>query len=706
MKVNPGISLEWTLLLALGLLQLAPARSALADDCKACERYLDLVPQYSLAENVVAIGAAALHQEGHAFNVDAQLADKLLQQIQNDKRIPLECRAYVKSSIHIGPRYSVIALGWARDKPPGFSMNTSTASDLMSMFNKMVASYDPCSRPGKDASTAADASYAACLQKNAGGAYNKFSDRLANGTTQQLIGQLGNLGVTATADDVAMLKAYSQALNSGSEAGLLNWAAAAGKKLTTDQFLNVVQMTGWEMNASYNQPRADGVGNAGDGSITVDQALASMRTNTMFMITDGRKDPGGALADFEVICRDAAIVQTRMLEAGGFPNSYAVAYRSASGGHVDVITQDPKDPLKLYTLNWSGRATHQGLDGSSTLFQGSGMGIPDYSMTYVVSDSSGKNVAMIPSAMGKFLNEASGGDVRTYDPLARAQNSMIAVGISPDSKGIIQARALTGTDGNGAQYTGVAANGSWALGTNFPGSAGIFFGQQFRPSSVYGAKANGTVLVGYGQLEQHAITSQLTLAPHVTGVLDAHVAAAGQFTVITSGPDHSDTESNVNGNYDHRIGAEVRVNQTALGGRLKAEYVAGANMAIGMADVRNEDASAIAAIPLGVYAGARATLKTGDVTVFGQAMVAVDQLGIRNRVEAGIATRVIAASVFEAGRVTHGTALIQDGTIRRAGVSFADAPSKHLRFGLTGEIPLEGDVGAGASVYGTGAVLF
>ena len=46
-------------------------------------------------------------------------------------------------------------------------------------------------------------------------------------------------------------------------------------------------------------------------------------------------------------------------------------------------------------------------------------------------------------------------------------------------------------------------------------------------------------------------------------------------------------------------------------------------------------------------------------------------------------------------------------TLRRAGVSLTVSPSKHLRLGLTGEIPLEGANPLSATrVYGTGAILF
>ena len=324
--------------------QIILPRTASADDCAACEQFLKFVPQYSLAENVTLIGAAVIHQDGHQFSVDAELADALRRKVQEDTRIPPQCQNYVKSSIHIGPRITVTASGIAGGQPAGFSMSSDYPKNLMSMFNSMVASYDPCKRP---VGAASNTSYVACLAANANKAYQKFTTNLANGTTQQIITRLGKLGTIATASDIALLKAYNAALNSGSIGGLTAWAAGPGKQLSTDQFLTVVQMTGFQMNASYNHPRADHVGAAGKGIITPDQALASMKTNTIFMITGNSGDPGASLADFEIICNDAAITQVKMLAARGFPNSFAISYRSATGGHTDVITQDPNDPLKL-----------------------------------------------------------------------------------------------------------------------------------------------------------------------------------------------------------------------------------------------------------------------------------------------------------------------------------------------------------------------
>ncbi|MBI3557094.1 MAG: hypothetical protein HY074_12595 [Deltaproteobacteria bacterium] len=689
------------LVLVFALLQLIAIQAAKAEEC-ACDRYLTFIPEYSLADSVVAAGAAVLHLEGHQFNVDAEVADALIRRIHDDIRIPAECRGYVKSRVHVGPKFSLSLTGGYGGRAPDFSMNGDYTNGLMGAFNGMLANYNPCQRP--PAGTPADA-YIACIKANSGAAYQKFTQRLANASSGDLVAQLNGYGITVTPADVVLLKAYNDALNSGSAANLIAWSGGAGKKLSVDQFLNVVQMMGWEMNNTYNFDRADKKRGQNKGVKTVDQVLASLKTDTIFMI-NGRDDLAGSLGDFEPVCRDAAIMQVQMLRARDMPNSFAVRYNSTGDGHVDVITQDPKDPLKLYTLNWYGRATHSGLDGSQALFQGSGMGIPDYTASYTISDWTGKNVADIPSGMGKFLIEASGGNVNTWDPLARSNNSILAVSLSPDSRGAIQIRALNGTDTNGAMYTGVAADAHWGVGSNYPGQAGLFVGNQFRPMGAYGASANGTAFVGMVQAEQHIMTSKLTLLPGVTGLIDVHGAASGLLTVATSGPDVSNTESNTNGQFNHRIGVEARIDQVALGGRLRLQYVGGGNIMIGQSDVRDESAASLTAIPLGLYVGARATLNVGDVILFGQAKFAVDQLGSRDRVEAGFATRALAVSAYESGRMADGTALIQDGTIRRMGVAVTAAPSKHLRFSLTGEVPIEGDWRAGTNIYASGAVIY
>jgi hypothetical protein len=673
---------------------------ALSDDCRACEKYLAFLPQYSLAGSVTAIGTAALHREGAEFDVDAQLADALKRQIAEDTRIPEGCRDWVKSKIHTGPRFSMVASGsvGARGfgaKPEQFAMSSDYPARMMGMFNGLVASYNPC------ASQRGQSGYTACLQQNAAGSYQKFSNQMANGTTVQIQNQLSGLGYGASAADVGLLKAFTAAINSGSTAGLMAWAKGASKALGTDAFLSAVQMMGYQMNNMYDYNRING-GPDTKGIVTVDQALASMNNGAMFMI-QGWKDPS-MLGDYKVVCRDAAVLQAQVLRAGGFPNSYTVSYWDQTGGHVDVITQDPNDRTKLYTINWFGRATHQGLDGAQVLFQGSGMGIPDHSMSYTVSSPDGKWVADVPSEMGKFLNEAAGGNNAVWDPLSRATSSIMAVSVSPDNKGLVQIRGIYGTDGNGASYMGVAGGVHWGAGTHFPGEAGVFVGQQFRPMDVYATSRNGTDLIGYGQAVQHAITPELKLGDNAKAVLDTHVAVSGALISATSGPDHSETGPNLNKEYDHRIGTEIRVDQKALGGKLKAQYVLGGNAMLGQADVR--DANAATLVPLNLYAGARATLDVGGLTLFGQSMVVVDQIGARDKVEVGVAGRKVAASVYEAGRITNDTALVQDNTLRRVGVSLQAQPNKWLRLGATGEIPVEGPVLSGARVYGTAAVLF
>ena len=89
------------------------------------------------------------------------------------------------------------------------------------------------------------------------------------------------------------------------------------------------------------------------------------------------------------------------------------------------------------------------------------------------------------------------------------------------------------------------------------------------------------------------------------------------------------------------------------------------------------------------YAGARATMRAGDLVLFGQAMVVVDALDTREHVEAGVAGKRVAASVSETGRISG--PLVEDNTIHRVGVTVQAEPARGVRLGVTGELPLEGD---------------
>lgn len=684
------------------------ATAARAENCR-CDRYLELVPQYSLAENVAAIGAAALHQEGRIFSADAEVADALIRKIKDDRRIPAECRDFVASSIHVGSRASVVIDIGVGGAPPGFSMDGSTASNLWNLYAGLISSFNPCSKPDSKASSDVINAYIGCLKTNSPNAFKNATQTLANGNTQSLTSLYNSLGASPTSADIAMLKAYSAALNSGTEAGLKAWASAASKQLTTDQFINVVRAVGYELNNSYSYARANGTGTAGNGIITVDQALASIKTNSMFMI-NGSSDVAASIGDFKIVCRDAAVVQVVMLNAGGI-KAHEVGYTDSSGGHTDVNAQDPHDRLKSYTINWWGRADHESLDGAQLLFQGGGMGIPDYGLSYTISGTptSARNIGNVPSEMGKFLAQASGGDIRSWDPLARSTGSMIAISGSPDPKGYLQYHVLDGTDGNGANYAGGAMSLQWGAGTNFPGHAGGFAGQMFRPAGAYGESQNGTAILAYGEVEQHVITPKLQISPNVTAVADAHAILNMDMSHITSGPDFNTTNNseNINSDYNHRIGYEIRVDQKAMDGKLNAQYVAGGYVMFGTGDVRDDQLASTQIIPLDAYLGARATLDEGGVKLFGDAMLVASQLGVRDRVEVGVASRKVAAAVFESGDVTNDSSLIEEGAVRRVGVTVSASPNKHIRLNLTGEIPVEGDDPvAGLRVFGSAALVY
>ncbi|MBI3557709.1 MAG: hypothetical protein HY074_15720 [Deltaproteobacteria bacterium] len=686
---------------------LTQSRESRADDCAACDKYLALIPQYSLAEQAANIGTLALHAQGDAPGVDQKLADALVRQLKADTRIAPECLKYVLSKVPAGPPVSVVVTGTLGGAPTLFSQSGDYAGGLMGAFQGMLSHYNPCSN-------AKPADYSGCVAANGPAAYQAFSQRLAQASAQDLITELGGYNFTVTAADVTLLKAYGAAINTGSGAALSAWAAGPGKQLSTDQFLNVTQMLGWTMNAYYGNARADGKGPETHGIVSVDQALASIHNNSMYMIMN-QSDPAAAtLGSFTTICRDAAVVQAQFLQARGFPNSYTVTYFSNTGSHVDVVTQDPANAQKLYLINWYGRTTREGIDGPQSLYQGSGMGIPDYTTNYVISAPDGHNVVDVPSEMGKFLNLAAGGDPHTYDQLSRPTSSILAATVSPDARGLVQLRAIYGSDGEGAKYTGVATSVRWGQGTRFPGQAGAFLGQQFRPAAVAGRDDNGTVALAFAQVEQHAVTSPVAIAPNVTGVIDVHLAALGALSQVTSGPDYvggmdlsSSLKNNFNAQGDQRLGVESRIDQTAFGDRIKAQYVAGASAMFGASDVRNIDPGAVTLVPLNAYLGARATLDLGPFSIIGQSMLVVDQLGARNVVEAGVVSRMLAATVYESGRVTHGTALIQDSSIRRVGVSLTVVPAKALRIGLTGETPIEGaNPLAAARIIGTAGVTY
>lgn len=687
----------WTLMLAVSLLP----RLAQSDECVPCEKYSKLAEYYSLADTVVAAGTLVLRRESGQFSADRKIADTLRRKILDDESIPPHCRKFVADKVRVGPRIAASVSVGLGDERPGVKFDGAYPGTLVGIFNRMVAIYNPCKYP--DASPT-DIAYVACLRQNAQTAYEKLNSRLMNSTMNSLQIELRSYGISATDTDIDLIKAFNTVINTGSREGLLSWSSTVGRKMPEKQFFTVVQMLGRAMLNGYNRNRDKNIDGAGKGIVSIDKALSSIKTNAIFMI-DGLSSIGRPMGDFAVICRDAAVVQTNMLHAAGYKNSYAITYGSLAGMHTDIMTQNRNGELTLHGFNWHGRMDSNGLDGSRALFQGVGIkGFADTSISYVISNYKGRTVASVPSEMGKFLISASGGNLSEWDALSRQTSSISAVSFAPMPNGNVQLRAIYGNDGNGAGYIGGASSASWGEGTNFPGNVGIFGGQQQRPSDVYGTSVDTNAAVVAGTIEQHAVSPKVMIAPGLSIVGDFRLVGAGSAVMVNS----SGSKPSFSG--DNRFGFEVRADQTSSDGRYNGQYSLGANGMLALGDVR--DANSHSQVPVSVYAGARASLRAWDWVLFAQTMAVIDQLGengvgARGKFEAGFADRTIAASAFWAGRMTSGTSLLQDNSIRRVGVSVSARPAKHLELGLTGEIPVEGpDPLSHARVYGRGAVLF
>ncbi len=676
------------------------AGSARAETCRNCDDFKSIVTASSLAADISAIGVEALHNEGAAFYTKVEMAAALRLKIDADASIPDYCKSKLKALIPLSTFDVIVRRNLISPALPGkFVYDGAGANALYGAYNgTYAASYNnACAAPPDSTDAGLNAAFSACLKNKAPAAYDRFGRDLMKGEAAALAGKFGVAG-----SDLQVLKAYHMILNSGSEAAALALVKAGKDGLSYDQFLTAVQMIGKRGKDDYDNARTIKGNPRNNGAVTGDKIIGAGRTNTVFGLAgDPTAQAGGSLEDSEGVCRDIAAFQAKLLDAKGFKNTYVIHYKTSSGGHATVLTMDPTRPRTIYSINYDERSTRKDMDGSQALQMGaSGGWANDYTLNYRVFKPGGRLVADIPSEMGKFLTEAAGFDVRSLDGLARPAPNLAAANVTfGGSQNNGSVRLVTGDDANGANYLGVGADFNWAQGTLFPGKIGGFVGQQYRPDASFGG-GGSAVVIGYAQAEQHLMTPKFKLSPELKLQFDAsgtYMVAMHQI-VTGDNADQSATQS------DHHATIEARVEQKS--GPLQATYRVGVVGMIGDLDNRAEEAKA--PIVTKAYVGARGTYAISpDTKAFVDAIVIASPLGTRGKVEAGVATRTVAASAWASGRLTNGSSLYEDNSIRRVGASLTYKPSGHYSLGVSAEIPVEGDDPLGRfRLFGVGALNF
>lgn len=688
----------------------AQASTSGAEACH-CEQYKGLESFTSLADEIADIGIAAIHDDGPEFEKIEQKRRALRLRIEADSLIPQECkrRLYAKLAHVSGTVFlRIIGSGGANGQSaPVFT----EANTLYRLYNSTYSQF----LFNQWANMCGSKTTNACIQGAIGKSWKAFSSAV----------QLSPGGLfMLPADQLKIVQAYQQVLSAGNEQAALNLIRSRKDGLTDQQFFTVVQMVGARLNADYDMTRA-GQGFGAKGIVNGSQLLAAAQYNTTLGMPDSF---GDALAGYvsnnqesSGVCRDISTFLAKMLQARGLPNVVVVGYEIGGPDfHVVALAGDRSDRTLFHSFSYGTRIDKQGLDGAEGLLVNAAMiSLPDTTLNYIVAKPEGATIALVPSEMEKFLAEAAGFDIHQLDPLARETSSMLGTSLSAgsdDGRTTANTHVVAGQDGNGARYLGVGETVSYHQNTATPGKFGAVVMDQVRPANVYGTAVDENLGVAYLQVEQHVAptlkpnpSTKITFDNSVTAVVMAgellRGAGPGGAKLSTGDSESPDQNTGVFGG-DLRARSEVRADYASDSGKLHSAYRAGVEIAPGVGDIRSLFASPTVTLS-GAYAGTTQTLRVRDMMLFATTTAAIDLLGSRGIAELGVAGQKWAASAFVAGRITNGTSLYEDNSVRRAGLSLTYQPTRHLRLGLTGQMPVEGDAPLSqANIMGSSLVNF
>jgi hypothetical protein len=651
-------------------------------DCQHCDQYESFLEVGSLGEEVAEIGIiSSFHPEGAAFTSTQQYR-RLKKDIASV--IPIECAKYLHDKKVSKKDFLLEARYFKINQVKTYPISYQQPRDFVYTYQAAFAqNAGPCyvMPNSKD-----------CLKSNLA-----FSNNLKITANADAIFQ--NVGVSLTKDQIQLMQAYDQVLQSGTEKNLLNMIKSNRLGLSREQTLTLVQMVGYRLSQNYDYSRSNAGINA-KGPVTGDELLGASLFNTRI----GFAGPDSVVSntpEYAGVCRDIASFQGKMLDAAGFKNTYVVDFAQKNGSyHVTVVTQDPENKKTIYKFNYANLVTASGTDGSRVLYQGTS----DASLTYRISKPGSNSVAQLPSEAGKLLAETSGFDVRVLDPLARPTASIVAPGANFGEKGQYGARVFAAHDGNGIEYAGAAGNITWGQSdqgsqvgnilrssdsVRFPGRVGVsaaFVGPQI--ISGLSSKDSGSQV--YAHVEQHAQVDLVRLDSGSKITSDSIVTGLGAYSHFPGQTEYSGdikTPYGLQGAvyFDERLVYRQGKPTDAFQG----SYMVGAQIAPGFKDIRAIDQ--VNVFVNHIYFRGEVSGKFGSQTGREIAAIVLDHnldLGSRGYLEAGYAGENCGMTAHLSGRLTEQTALIMDRTIRRTGLTMMCSNAK-ARFRLIGETSIE-----------------
>ena len=643
------------------------------DSCE-CEQYRHLVPMVQQANEAARLNLLSMRT--------AEGRESLRLRLEADSLIPEPCRSIILAST---PKVTIVArVGVASDFV--HLPYSESAMRLWDAYGFLMANFKfRCSGV---------TDYSACISARGEEAYQRFREKLASGSAEEIHEILQGLGMYnpvpgLNPSDIKLIQIYDDLLNSTNEQAIYDKLDKISKDIKTDQKNLILQMWGKRLVCNYDNDRLNRLNGRHAGVVTPDELLLASQANTLTGFCEGNMSGGVRMG----VCRDIAIFLSRMAQHMGFRNSYVTSMATIRGEyHVANNYQDPDEWSRIFHLNYEYLSSPYAGD-SRALFGGH----EDTTLNYRVFKPDGQMVADLPSEFGKFMAEAAGFDPLTLDPMVQLHGSMFGTATSIGKSDNLELRLGVGSDGIGNEYIFGGSSLKYGQRGKFPGRFSLLVANQERRFVEEDAKPGEVNLnVLYGQLEQRYRAKRIRFNPNLAARLDA-IASLIFAGVRTSGGEY---DGEIGGQVDMRLNGEASMDVSAWKKRLFSTYKIGIQTVPGSSEVRNNEhvydlVNDVILNQLVFSARGRLQLaKTpeGRVALHYLTTLLIDGLGARGRAEIGLGNEKYGQTVEVVGRLSNDTAPFVDGSGRRLAGSAYWNPSKSMSVVIRGSAPLEDNI--------------
>lgn len=472
-------------------------------------------------------------------------------------------------------------------------------------------------------------------------------DFITSKTPDEISQLLSTSSFSLNPSDARVLRTVFAGLRSGGENELLTSLSQQASGLTKYEKLAVVQTFGDLFLSNYDQDRNDEWIFA-RGSVSLGRLMQSSLQN---IEVAGSGQPAG-------VCRDISSAQAKMLESLGFRDPFVVAFMESGGVyHTTVAVQDPYarggDKRNIIKINYGQ------LDESPGLYQGDA----DSALNYIVNRPDGRTVANVQSSLGFLLSAAAGGHAKNLDVIARPQISLSAAELSQESSGTA-VRAFVGQT-EYSMVAGLAGNVNWDQDGYFPGQLGLALAFQNRFHS------DSNNFLAYLDVEQMARTPELIANLNDDQKIRLRAELMTKVQVMANY--NTDSEAvGVQGNFV----LQPRIRAAFESERVRIQGIIGAYLPTGLMD--SSDVQSLSAVPTEGFVqldvAVRPPLEDHQVVFATQVILAVSELGVRGRAEAGVSVDDFYLGAFVEGRGPSSLGEVPffiPGAERRAGARFS-----------------------------------